>query len=137
MRSIQLTLKKTAGFYHFKERITKSLKDADVICLDFSEGGTLLLNGTHSVLSENGVFKLLPSRLREGENTLSYVNGKNAFLTEGVLLKDGTLSPSGLMKEAYLVALMNEVERIAEREEKASHEIHSLKEKTKERALFS
>lgn len=137
MRSIQLTLKKTAGFYHFKERSGKLLRDADVICLSFPEGGSLLLNGTHSLLSENGIFKLLPSRLQEGENTLSYVSDKGAFLTEGLLVKEGLLSPSGLMKERYLLALMNEIDRIAIREDEASGDIEALKQKTKERVLFS
>ena len=99
------------GLLYFSERTRVR---ADRISLRLPIDGVLLLNGTR-YYPKNGVVRLSPHALREGENTLALRAENRTLPAEGLLFDGEFLTPAGLPQEALLLHAMKRISALEER----------------------
>ena len=132
-----MKLEKTDSLCLFVSPAPSPLKAGGTLSVVFDGKGHLLLNGKHSLAAKDGVF-LIPHRLlSEGENTLSYSSENGSIPCEGLSVREGLITPSGISEKDAVRLLFGEVLRLRAALREQAKEICILQEKTKERTLFS
>ena len=132
-----MKLEKIGSTCFFASPTAVPVKAGGALSVVFGGEGHLVLNREHTLSLKDGVFPIPVSLLKEGENTLSLSTKEGALSSEGLTLRDGVVSPSGISPEALLPALFKELRRLDRALASQAQDITLLKEKTKERALFS
>lgn len=132
-----MKLEKIGSTCFFASPTAVPVKAGSSLSVVFGGEGHLVLNREHTLSLKDGVFRIPVSFLKEGENTLSLSTKEGALRSEGLTLRDGTVFPSGISAEDYLPVLFKELRRLDGALSAQAKEIAALKEKTKERALFS
>ena len=132
-----MKLEKIGNVCFFASPVSISVKKGGALSVIYNGEGHLVLNREHTLALKDGVFRIPFSLLKEGENTLSLSSKEGALSSEGLTLRDGAVSPSGISPEALLPALFKELRRLDRALTSQAQDITLLKEKTKERALFS
>ena len=132
-----MKLETLSNLCFFASPTPSSVKKGGTLSIIFEGKGHLVLNGRHAFSLSDGVFKIPHALLKEGENTLSIASPEGSFSVESLTVKDGLVFPSGIRSEVYLPLLFKEVRRLKDALRAQAEEICVLKEKTKERTLFS
>ena len=132
-----MKLEKIASLCFFASSAPVPVKAGGTLAVIFDGRGHLVLNKTHTLTLHDGIFRIPLSLLKEGENTLSLSTEKGTLASEGLVFEVGTVRPAGVSAEEYLPALFKELRRLDRALSAQAEEITALKEKTKERALFS
>ena len=132
-----MKLEKIASLCFFASSVPVPVKAGGTLAVIFDGSGHLVLNKTHTLAPHDGVFRIPVSLLKEGENTLSLSTERGVLSSEGLIFEGGTVRPSGFSAEKYLPLLFKELRRLDRALSAQAEEISILKEKTKERALFS
>ena len=132
-----MKLEKIGNACFFASPATVPVKAGGALSVVFSGEGHLVFNREHTLSLRDGVFRIPFSLFKEGENTLSLSTREGSLASESLTLKEGAVFPSGISAEVYLPALFKELRRIDGALKAQAEEIAALKEKTKERALFS
>ncbi len=132
-----MKLEKTDSLCLFVSPTPSPVKAGGMLSIVFDGDGHLLLNGKHTFTPKDGAF-LIPHRLlSEGENTLSLSSGSGSTPCEGLSVRDGLITPSGIGERDAVRLLFSEVLRLRTALQRQAKEICILQEKTKERTLFS
>lgn len=132
-----MKLEKIGGLCFFASPTVLADKGEGSFAVIFDGGGHLLLNQKHSLSLRDGVFRIPYRFLREGENTLSLCTEEGSFRAEGLLKKDGFISPLGMDAADAVRLLSGEMLRLRQALRAQGEKIRALQEKNKERTLFS